>query len=304
MNVRTLLRAQVVTALWLPWALVVAGPGVAVPVGALILAASIAFAVINRHIRAWWLIPLSAAASLALPLVPYGTPRTAATWAAAAVALSVTIVAWPARADAPTRSRRPRARFAAVAGLASLSLVLGTTAAWSVVQEDREYADAQAAAATSWGAAPGLRARPTPPGAVARLEFTRDGTDHPIAGGIYVFRGIDGVALAKGPGWYPDTARPGSSGNTAIAGHRSGFGSPFADLDEVRTRDQITVVTETGKTLSYHVIDTRLVDPEDIWVLGDDPLNTGQSTLTLTTCDPPNINSKRLVVFAAQDAST
>ena len=46
------------------------------------------------------------------------------------------------------------------------------------------------------------------------------------------------------------------------------------------------------------VDDRRLVAPEDDWVLGRDPLGTGLPTLTLTTCDPPGVNDRRLIVFA------
>jgi LPXTG-site transpeptidase (sortase) family protein len=57
--------------------------------------------------------------------------------------------------------------------------------------------------------------------------------------------------------------------------------------------------TPEGDRRTYRVADVRLVDTDDVWVLGPDPLGTGTSTLTLTTCDPPGVNTKRLVVIAA-----
>jgi len=40
----------------------------------------------------------------------------------------------------------------------------------------------------------------------------------------WIVAGVTYKALKKGPGLFPDTALPGSLGNTAIAGHRSTFG--------------------------------------------------------------------------------
>jgi sortase A len=106
------------------------------------------------------------------------------------------------------------------------------------------------------------------------------------------------VDPSEGSGWYPSTAAVGTSGNTAIAGHRTGYGSPFADLDQVEVGDVITMTTRQGVRLRYAIVQKQLVDPDATWVLGPDPLHSGTSTLTLTTCDPPHVNSKRLIVFA------
>ena len=42
--------------------------------------------------------------------------------------------------------------------------------------------------------------------------------------------------LRKGPGHYPDTPLPGVMGNMAIAGHRTTYGHPFGDLDQLDGR--------------------------------------------------------------------
>ena len=57
--------------------------------------------------------------------------------------------------------------------------------------------------------------------------------------------------------------------------------------------------TPDGVRRTYRVAEVRLVDTDDVWVLGPDPLGTGISTLTLTTCDPPGVNTQRLVVIAS-----
>jgi len=96
---------------------------------------------------------------------------------------------------------------------------------------------------------------------------------------------------------------PGERGNVAIAGHRTGYGSPFAHLDELRPGDDVTLRTPTGGSTVYTVRQVSQVKPDADWVLGPDPLGTGEATLTLTTCDPPHVNSHRLIVFATAQAN-
>jgi len=188
-------------------------------------------------------------------------------------------------------ARGRRLRIGVIAGLTVTGLVTSTTVAWSVASSERAFGIAQAQAAVDWGSSSD---------AIARLTFVRPGGQSPIGPDpVYVFGDIDEGTLTRGPGWYPTTAAPGSPGTTAIAGHRTGYGSPFADLDELRSGDTIVMQTPEGDRRTYRVADVRLVDTDDVWVLGPDPLGTGTSTLTLTTCDPPGVNTKRLVVIAA-----
>jgi LPXTG-site transpeptidase (sortase) family protein len=63
------------------------------------------------------------------------------------------------------------------------------------------------------------------------------------------------------------------------------------------------VTDRMGARHVYSVERTEIVDPDDTWVLTADPLGTGRPTLTLTTCDPPGVNDKRLVVFATLHGS-
>ena len=188
-------------------------------------------------------------------------------------------------------ARGRRLRIGVVVGLTITGLVTSTTAAWSVASAERAFGIAQAQASAEWGSSPE---------AMARLTFVRPGGTSPIGPEpVYVFDGIDEDTLTRGPGWYPTTSRPGSAGTTAIAGHRTGYGSPFAELDELRSGDMIVMQTPADERRTYRVDQVRLVDTDDVWVLGPDPLGTGTSTLTLTTCDPPGVNTKRLVVIAS-----
>lgn len=106
---------------------------------------------------------------------------------------------------------------------------------------------------------------------------------------------IDDRHLARGPGQYPSTPLPGASGNTAIAGHRTIKGRPafFYALDKLKVGDPITV-TYPDRRFQYEVERVYLTTPYDLTVLAQTP----QGSLTLTTCDPPGSDERRLIVRA------
>ena len=58
--------------------------------------------------------------------------------------------------------------------------------------------------------------------------------------------GVSPADLKKGPGHYPETPLPGQLGNSAIAGHRTTYGQPFYDIDELDAGDEIVVTTLAG----------------------------------------------------------
>jgi sortase A len=107
--------------------------------------------------------------------------------------------------------------------------------------------------------------------------------------------------LRKGPGHYEGSPLPGQAGNAAMAGHRTTYGAPFGDLDQLAKNDRISIRTVTG-TWNYELTeDPFAVSPNQTEVL--DPTNdpaTGQplATLTLTTCNPKYSAAERLVVKA------
>ncbi|MDQ3738401.1 MAG: class E sortase [Actinomycetota bacterium] len=125
--------------------------------------------------------------------------------------------------------------------------------------------------------------------AVARLEIPTLGLD------AIVVAGVDRDDLKRGPGHYPQTPLPGQLGNAAIAGHRSTYGEPFADIDKLQSGDEITVTTPAG-TFVYIVDDSRIVSPSDTYVL--DTVDAGASRLTLTSCHPRYSASQRIAVSA------
>ncbi|HUR78034.1 MAG TPA: class E sortase [Acidimicrobiales bacterium] len=131
-------------------------------------------------------------------------------------------------------------------------------------------------------------APPPPTGAaIAIIKIPRIGVEKTVVQGV----GVED--LKKAPGHYPDTPMPGQAGNAAIAGHRTTYGAPFYNLDEVKPSDPILVTTVQG-SFRYEVVDTKVVRPSQVEVLE----NTGDNRLTLTTCHPRFSASQRMVVTA------
>ena len=108
----------------------------------------------------------------------------------------------------------------------------------------------------------------------------------------------DGVAHFKG------TPLPGDGGNSFIYGHSAveSFFSRhknlpetiFSKLDGIDIGQKI-VVTKDDKVLEYIVRNKKIVDPEDFTIL--QPVND-KETVTLMTCWPLGVGTKRLVVVA------
>ena len=117
----------------------------------------------------------------------------------------------------------------------------------------------------------------------------------------YVVAGVAASDLKKGPGHYPMTPQPGHLGNVAIAGHRTTYGEPFRDLDELQNGDDIVVTDVAGRKFFYRVTDAFVVQPEDAWVVAtSDPT---RALLTLTTCHPEFSAKQRLIVTAELDTA-
>ena len=115
-----------------------------------------------------------------------------------------------------------------------------------------------------------------------------------------VVEGTDVDALRKGPGHYSWTPMPGQPGNASIAGHRTTYGAPFANIGNLRPGDRITVQTAQGEFI-YEVLaqdsPTKgylIVSPDRVDLLRD----KGSNLLTLTSCHPRFSNRQRIVVQA------
>jgi sortase A len=138
---------------------------------------------------------------------------------------------------------------------------------------------------------------PLPPvgDAIAQIRIPTIGVDDIVVNGV----GRDD--LRKGPGHYPETPLPGQRGNAAIAGHRTTYGAPFGNLDQLSSGDEIFLRTLQG-SFTYRVYSQLVVDPSDVGVLGTDP--NRPATVTLTTCNPKYSAAQRLVVQASLESPT
>lgn len=142
-------------------------------------------------------------------------------------------------------------------------------------------------------------APPAPPEgeAIARIKIPKIGVDS------IVVNGVTRDDLRKGPGHYPDTPLPGQLGNSAIAGHRTTYGAPFGDLDQLVPGDVIQVRTLQG-SFRYAMTEQLIVSPNAIEVIdpvpvsATDPSKGFRATLTLTTCNPKFSAAQRLVIHA------
>ena len=93
-----------------------------------------------------------------------------------------------------------------------------------------------------------------------------------------VLAGTDNQTLDRAVGHIEDTAKPGTDGNSGLAGHRDGF---FRGLKDIAPGDTIELETIEGKDI-YRVERTWVVNPEEVWVLDPTPARA----ITLVTCYP------------------
>lgn len=128
--------------------------------------------------------------------------------------------------------------------------------------------------------------------ALAKLEIPAIGVDDIVVAGI-------GVSdLKKGPGHFPETPLPGQLGNAAIAGHRTTYGAPFFDVDQLVVGDEMIVTTLEGRYI-YEVTGQKIVDPSAYEVVTtSDPT---RASLTLVSCDPKWTARNRIIVTAVLD---
>lgn len=111
-----------------------------------------------------------------------------------------------------------------------------------------------------------------PAGALGRIEIPRLRISAMIA------EGTEAEVLARAVGHVTSTARPGSPGNVALAGHRDTF---FRGLGGVRENDLIRIVT-LDATYTYQVEWAEVVGARRLDLLD----STATPSLTLVTCYP------------------
>ena len=134
-----------------------------------------------------------------------------------------------------------------------------------------------------------VRREPLEGDAIARIAIPAIGVSE------YVIEGTDLGSLRRGPGHYPETPLPGDPGTVAIAGHRTTYGAPFREIDQLDPGDRIVVDMPDGRFV-YRVERTVIVDDQDLSVL--EP--AGYRRLLLSACHPLYSAAQRIIVFARQ----
>ena len=134
-----------------------------------------------------------------------------------------------------------------------------------------------------------LEREPLAGDAIAKIDIPKLGVSE------YVVEGTDTANLRKGPGHYPETPLPGRPGTTAIAGHRTTYGAPFREIDQLERGDRIVLDTAGGRYI-YRVESTKIVDDSDLSVL--EPV--GYKRLMLSACHPLYSAAERVIVYAKQ----
>lgn len=170
-----------------------------------------------------------------------------------------------------------------VAGLAMLGWPLVTNVYQGRVQSrlDRQLASPQLKQA--------YRERKVQAGdSLTRIKMSSIGVD------VVVVEGTTADALRAGAGHYPQTALPCETGNVAIAGHRTTYGKPFANVDQIKTGDLIELQTPVGGCVYRVSRDPFIVNPDDLSVIAPTP---GRE-LTLTSCHPKGSAAKRIIIRA------
>ena len=109
-----------------------------------------------------------------------------------------------------------------------------------------------------------------------------------------VVQGTTAAALRAGAGHYSKTPLPCDTGNVSIAGHRTTYGKPFANLDRLKVGDTIELATPVGGCVYEVSRPPFVVGKNDLSVINPSP----DRILTLTTCHPKGSAAQRLVIRA------
>jgi sortase A len=132
-----------------------------------------------------------------------------------------------------------------------------------------------------------LKKKPLPGDAIGRIEIPAIGRED------FVVEGTDTANLRKGPAHYPETPLPGERGTAAIAGHRTTYGAPFRDIDDLRHGNVIRLDMPYGRYV-YRVERIKIVDDSDFSVLR----KVRYDRLVLSACHPLYSAAQRVVAFA------
>lgn len=236
----------------------------------------------------------------------------------------------------PTRrSLRRRSRLSSALGVAgelmiTLGVLVGLFVLWHAVINDTIQGQLQERAAVSIANEWNVQPRPQPfvpdeetPAELPLVTPSRDDPpviESPDVGerfallrvprfGERFVRAIgEGVDLSTvlnepslGVGRYSQSSELGSTGNFALAGHRTTFGASFAEIGALRVGDPIFIEVPEG-WFAYQFRNHEYVWPNEVEVLNHFPkqeLSEGtHRILTLTSCHPRFSEAERIIAYA------
>ena len=122
---------------------------------------------------------------------------------------------------------------------------------------------------------------------VGRLKVARLGLS------IIVVAGTNEGSLEKGPGWYTGTRLPGEGQLIYIAGHRTTYLAPFANIDSLR-RDDAVKLELPYATFLYRVTGHVVVPSNDT----DRLRSRGFEVVALQACHPRFFATHRYIAYA------
>lgn len=128
---------------------------------------------------------------------------------------------------------------------------------------------------------------------VGRLKIGRIGLK------MVVVQGTDHETLKRGPGHYEPSALPGEGHLIYIAGHRTTYLAPFADINDIEVGDYVTFSVPYA-TFTYRVQRHYIVRSDQLSVLQD----RGREILRLQACHPRFFATHRYIVDATLVAFT
>jgi sortase A len=132
-----------------------------------------------------------------------------------------------------------------------------------------------------------FRATSRPGDPIAKLRVPRLDLE------LVVLEGTDPATLRAGPGRDPRSWMPGEGKLVYLAGHRTTYLAPFAEIQRLRPGDPIELRLPYG-LFRYEVTGHRIVAPDDLSVLRAPK----RETLRLQACHPRFFASERYVVTA------
>jgi sortase A len=116
---------------------------------------------------------------------------------------------------------------------------------------------------------------------------------------MILVNGTGSSSLRKGPARDRRTFMPGQGELVYIAGHRTTYLAPFADIDTL-ARGDVVRLRMPYATVDYAVTRHRIVDDQDLSVLR----SRGREEVALQACHPRFFATQRYIVWAVPTAVT